>query len=97
MQTGVDYKHTKYYHEPTYHRNEDSTYIVDNSIKINNKNGNYLLTITPMWHTYKTRYEDVDGNPIDKAVAESLLPTRKKSDNPPSKITPNANNVIFIH
>ena len=97
LQTGVNYKHTKYYNEPTYNRDEDSTYLVDNSIKINNKTGNYLLTITPMWETYKTRYEDLYGNPISKAVAESLLPEKKKSNTLPSKITPNAKNVLFIH
>lgn len=98
IQAKIDHTHSKNYEEPTYHRHEDSEYLVDNAIKLNNKTGNYLVTIVPKWDTYKTEYLDKDGNPISEEYAKSIIkPTIKKSEKPPVMITPKATNILSIH
>lgn len=99
IQAKVDHTHTKNYEEPTFHRNEDSTYIVENAIKFNNVTKNYLMTIVPLWDTYETEYVDGEGNAIEKEVAEKMLkPSAPRKDGKlPSMLTPRAYMVADIH
>lgn len=95
IRTKIDHTHMKAYEEPSFHRNEESTYIVGNALKRNDKTGNYLLKIAPLWDTYKVEYEEEDGTPISKEDALARIkPSPKKDGEPPIIITVNAHNII---
>lgn len=94
----VDQRNCKDYKEPTYHRNEDSTYIVDNAIKFNNTTKNLLLKIKPIWKTYKSEYYDENGNHIEKETAINLLkPSKHFSTDLPQVLTAKATQIIAIN
>lgn len=97
LQAKIDHTHGKNYEEPSFHRTEDSTYIVDNGIKFNNKTQNYLVTIVPNMEKYKSVYADENGIEIPKEEAEKWLKPKKKSNKPISFMTPKATQILYIH
>ena len=95
IRTKIDHTHMKSYEEPSFHRNEESTYLVSDALKHNEKTGNYLLKVAPLWDTWKVEYEEADGTPISKEEATARIkPSSKKDGEPPIIITVNAKNIL---
>jgi len=90
----VNEKNCKGYAEPTTHRNENSTYIVDKVLKYNNKTENYLLKIFPIWSRHKSYYLNEQGNEISNAEALAVIKPHPHSDN--LFITANALQILSI-
>lgn len=95
IRTKIDHTHCKAYTDPSYHRTEDSTYILADALKVNNKTGNTLLKVAPLWDTYKVTYEDENGNALTAEEAKARIkPSNHSSDEKPLIITVNASKVL---
>lgn len=102
IRTKLDHENTKRYKDYLAERGyigeraEDSTYILDKALKKNNKTGNTLFMVIPRYDTFRTHYEDEDGNEIPAEKVAEMTYKKSKSDTPPYVISVNASKVIDL-
>ena len=103
IRTKLDYTHTKKYAEYLEkkgfigERKEDVTYMIDKALKHNNHTNNDLFMIIPLYETFKTHYEDENGNEVSKEEVERICYKKTKSEDTPYVISVNARKIVEIH
>ena len=78
-------------------RKEDVTYMIDKALKHNNHTNNDLFMIIPLYETFKTHYEDENGNEVSKEEVERICYKKTKSEDTPYVISVNARKIVEIH
>lgn len=96
IRTKIDRTHKECYVEPTYHRNEDSEYLIDNALKTNNNTGNTLFCINPVWNQTSAKFYNEDGEEVSAEQAKAIIKPSKSSNGVPDFITVNAAKIISI-
>ena len=96
-QCKIDYTHRQDYVEPTFKREEDSTYIISKAIKHNNKTNNDLLVIYPVANSkVQTSYYNANGDEMTKEQAQAIIKPKAPSKTPIIFMTPNARQILEI-
>lgn len=102
IRTKLDYENTQRYKEYLEkrgfigEREEDVTYVLDKSIKHNNKTNNDLFMIVPKYETWISHYEDENGNEVSAEKVAEMTCKKSKSDEPPYVMTANARQIIDL-
>ena len=100
----VDHTHMNDYEIPSYHRNDNSDYLISKALKYNNNTGNTLIVLVPMRDKQiTTTYYDSEWNLMDTQTAKDMLyvpkkraTTEKVEKSQPKMLTPNAKNILNI-
>lgn len=88
FRTLLDYTKSKYYTEPTTHRQTNEVYEVDKAVKFNTKKGKHYVVVYPFASTTTPtiKYYDKDGNEMEESVALAILKPKKETTLPPMKV-----------
>ena len=92
----INGKNRKCYVAPTSTRNEDSTYIVENAVKHNNKTNNDLLVLHLVNKKHKVQYFTENGTEISEAEATARIVPTKSYGGIPTTITVNCTKVLYL-
>lgn len=97
LQTKIDYTHRADYVEPTFHREEDSEYLIDKAIKHNNNTNKDLFTACPLASAKpKVHYYTENGTEITADVAKAIIKPKAPSKNPLVFMTINCENILSL-